>query len=540
MQRAAVDIRPDLAGELNQILRRHLPRPVRVYVFGSRARWTAKEASDLDLAVDAGRKLKPREVAALAEALENSVFPWRVDVVDMNSISASFRNVVERDAVLFVDVTESDADFLPVPLREIVEIFDGPHATPAKTRDGPVFLGISNLAHGRLDLSETEHLSESDFERWTRRVRPQAGDVVFSYETRLGEAAAIPKGLRCCLGRRMGLLRAKPGQVDHRFLLYAYLGPAFQETLRAHTVPGSTVDRIPLIEMPDFLITIPRDVREQRAIAHILGALDDKIELNRRMSETLEAMARALFKSWFVDFDPVRAKAEGRATGLPASISSMFPDAFDIDEAGEIPAGWRIAPLPENIDVNPSRSLRKGEVAPYLDMANMPTRGHVPDEIVQRPFGSGMRFVNGDTLVARITPCLENGKTAFVDFLKDEEVGWGSTEYIVLRPKAPLPLEFAYCLARSEGFREYAIHSMTGSSGRQRVPPEALSHYQIAVPPRAVGEAFGALVGPLLERASKAAAESRTLAALRDTLLPKLVSGEIRVKDAERAGASVV
>ncbi|EQD42050.1 type I restriction-modification system S subunit, partial [mine drainage metagenome] len=104
-------------------------------------------------------------------------------------------------------------------LDELVEVYDGPHATPKKTDSGPIFLGISNLAHGRIDLSDTEHLSEDDFQRWTRRITPQPGDIVFSYETRLGEAAIIPNGLRCCLGRRMGLLRARPGCVDSRFLL---------------------------------------------------------------------------------------------------------------------------------------------------------------------------------------------------------------------------------------------------------------------------------------------------------------------------------
>lgn len=143
-------------------------------------------------------------------------------------------------------------------------------------------------------------------------------------------------------------------------------------------------------------------------------------------------------------------------------------------------------------------------------------------------------FRNGDTLVARITPCLENGKTAYVDFLEDDEVGWGSTEYIVLHPKAPLPPEFAYCLARSDEFRDFAIRSMTGSSGRQRVPADTLSNYFVVVPRTEIAEWFGLTVGPLFSRASNAANESRSLAALRDQLLPKLMSGELRVKDPSR------
>jgi type I restriction enzyme S subunit len=252
------------------------------------------------------------------------------------------------------------------------------------------------------------------------------------------------------------------------------------------------------------------------------------------MSRTLEEIARALFTSWFVDFDPVRAKAEGWDPGLPKPIADLFPDRMVDSELGEIPEGWEVAPLTEIVDVNPTRSLQKGAMAPYLDMANMPTTGHTPDQVVEREFGSGMRFINGDTLVARITPCLENGKTAFVDFLQDDQVGWGSTEYIVLRPKPPLSEEYAYCLARSADFRKFAIQSMTGTSGRQRVPAESLAHFQVAVPPRPIAEAFGRAVKPRFLRSSAAVRESRTLAALRDALLPKLISGELRVKDAER------
>jgi len=268
---------------------------------------------------------------------------------------------------------------------------------------------------------------------------------------------------------------------------------------------------------------------EQRAIARVLGTLDDKIELNRRMNETLEAMARALFKDWFVDFGPVRAKAEGRDHGLPRPLAGLLPARLVHSELGEIPEGWELNSLPVAIEINPTRSLRKGEVAPYLDMANMPTRGHTPGCVVDRPFESGMRFMNGDTLVARITPCLENGKIAFVDFLKDGQIGWGSTEYIVLRPKQPLPAEFAYCLARSVEFREFAVQSMTGSSGRQRVPAGSLDHFRLAGCPEPIANAFGRAVRPMFARAGEAATEARTLAALRDALLPKLLSGEMPV-----------
>lgn len=147
-----------------------------------------------------------------------------------------------------------------------------------------------------------------------------------------------------------------------------------------------------------------------------------------------------------------------------------------------------------------------------------------------RQVGSGMRFMNGDTLVARITPCLENGKTAFVDFLGDGQIAWGSTEYIVLRPKAPLPPVFAYCLARTGEFRNFAIQNMTGTSGRQRVSQTAMDHFQIAVPSESAAVCFGQLVQPLFTCIRAGMEESRQLATMRDYLLPKLLSGDARVE----------
>ena len=147
-----------------------------------------------------------------------------------------------------------------------------------------------------------------------------------------------------------------------------------------------------------------------------------------------------------------------------------------------------------------------------------------------------MRFMNGDTLVARITPCLENGKTDYVDFLEDGQIGWGSTEYIVMRPKPPIPNEFAYFLARSDRFREFAIQNMSGTSGRQRVQAKTLWLFPMANPSRKVAEAFGTLIHAFVVRASVTGGESRALAGLRDSLLPKLVSGEIRLRKVENAG----
>lgn len=349
---------------------------------------------------------------------------------------------------------------------------------------------------------------------------------------------------RCCqvdatvlparVNQHVAIIRPDPEKLNPLFLRYYLISPHMQKQLLSWAGSGGTRNALTKGMIESFEVLAPQNLDEQAAIGRILGTLDDKIELNRRMNETLEAMARAIFKSWFVDFDPVRAKADGRDPGLPKPIADLFPDRFEDPELGEIPAGWELTPLPEVVEVNPPRSLRHGEIAPYLDMANMPTRGHSPDSVIIRPFGSGMRFVNGDTLVARITPCLENGKMAYVDFLEDAQVGWGSTEYLVLRPKHPLPSEFAYCLARNDEFREFAIQSMTGSSGRQRVPAESLSHFMVTSPSKQVAEAFGNIVSPLFMRARAATEEGRTLANLRDALLPKIISGELLLGDSKR------
>jgi type I restriction enzyme S subunit len=336
------------------------------------------------------------------------------------------------------------------------------------------------------------------------------------------------------VNQHVAIIRTDPTVLLPGFLHYYLVSPAMQAEMLSLAGAGATRKALTKGMIERFEVLAPVKVAEQRAIAHILGTFDDKIELNRRMNATLEAMARALFKSWFVDFDPVRAKIEGRDTGLPAEVAALFPDAFEASAMGEAPRGWRVVSLPEAIEVNPTRSLAGIKIAPYLDMASMPTRGHRTDQWIERPVGSGMKFVNGDTLLARITPCLENGKTAYVDFLKDGQVGWGSTEYIVLRPKHPLPPSFGYYLARTEELRTFAIQNMTGSSGRQRVPAECLTQFLLVVPSERVAQRFGKTAQEFMDRIRINSEQSRTLAALRDALLPKLISGAVRVGEAER------
>ena len=534
-----VDLRPDHWAIVRDALRRHVPDR-EVLAFGSRATWTAKDYSDLDLAIMGGEPLSLRAVSALDEALVESGLPFRVDIVDWARIDDGFRSIIRRDGVV-VQAAEGAPTGIGPGQQSSTANGKSLDASSQLSVHAEIVMGQSPPGNKSNNTGEGVPLLNGPTEFGSHHPEPK------QYTTDVRKAACPGDLLFCvrgsttgrmnwadqdyAIGRGIAAIRHKRGQQYQPFVraVIEYSLPSLLKQATGSTFPNVSARQLAGVSWP------PLELPEQRAIAHVLGTLDDKIELNRRMNETLEAMARALFKSWFVDFDPVRAKMEGRDTGLPEYLVDLFPGRLVDSEMGEIPEAWEVTTLEEHIEVNPRRSLRRGQTAPYLPMAKMPTRGHMPDPVAVRPFGSGMRFANGDTLVARITPCLENGKTAYVDFLTDGEIGWGSTEYIVLRPQPPLPGQFAYCLARSSKFREFAIQNMSGTSGRQRVPPTALRGFLMVVPPRPLAARFGEVARSLFERARNAGDESRTLAALRDTLLPKLISGEIRVPDAERA-----
>ncbi len=382
-----------------------------------------------------------------------------------------------------------------VPIKDLcIGIYDGPHATPPKSNSGAVFLGIPNFSNGRLDLSDIRYISEDDLPRWTKRVTPKAHDIVFSYEATLNLYAIIPEGFYGCLGRRMALMRPDESKVDYRFLYYYMFSTEWREEIERHKVNGSTVDRIPLVSFPSFTVNLP-DMATQRYIADILSALDEKIEINNKINANLQQQAFCLF-------DQLLTKASGE--------SVLISDIADL---------------------NPKRALTKNQIAKCIDMAQLSTTGAFPDGWVDKPFKGGMRFANGDTLLARITPCLENGKTAFIDFLNEGEVAFGSTEYIVLSPKEGIPPEFLYCLARYPAFVDYAVKNMNGSSGRQRVSAETIGQYSL---PRLSDEqyqTFGELASPMFRKMKNNWMENMRLAEVRDALLPKLMSGELNLSD---------
>lgn len=423
-----------------------------------------------------------------------------------------------------------------------LEILDGDRGTnyPNLSEFSDVghclFLNAGNVTTDGFKFNDCVFIT-AEKDSLLRKGKLVRNDIVLTTRGTVGNTAYFDDSVpfdNVRINSGMVIFRATGPTLHPRYLYFFVRSALFHEQVEALRT-GSAQPQLPIRDINRIEIPLPPPITQQ-AIAHILGSLDDKIETNRKMNETLEAMARAIFKSWFVDFDPVHAKAAGRKPhGMDSATAALFPDSFVDSPLGKIPKGWHVAPFSEAIEVNPTRSLSKNTVVPYVDMQNMPTAGHRPLGWIDRPFGSGMRFMNGDTLVARITPCLENGKTAFVDFLEEGQVAWGSTEYIVIRPKLPLPLEFGYYLARSDDFRTFVIFNMTGSSGRQRAPANCFNRYDIVVPTKEVAAAFGSIVPPLMREITSNDNQSRALAEICNTLLPKLLSGELRIKDAEGA-----
>ncbi len=364
------------------------------------------------------------------------------------------------------------------------------------------------------------------------RVRP--GDLLFSWsgqpETSID--AFWWRGPEGWLNQHVFRVTPADG-IDPTFFYYLlrYLKPNFVGIARNKQTTG--LGHVTKRDLENIEAAYP-ELREQRAIAHILGTLDDKIELNRRMSETLEAMARALFKSWFVDFDPVRAKMEGRwrrgesLPGLPAHLYDLFPDRLVGSDLGDIPEGWGVGPL-ENVAEHPRRSVQPGQVAPdtpYIALEHMPRRCIALSEwgTADGLESNKFRFRRGEILFGKLRPYFHKVGVAPVD-------GVCSTDIVVVSPRSREWFGFALGHVSSVAFVEYTNAGSTGTK-MPRTSWWDMARYEVVLPPEPVATAFTGLVQPLIERIIAGTHESRTLAALRDTLLSKLISGELRVKDA--------
>ncbi len=250
------------------------------------------------------------------------------------------------------------------------------------------------------------------------------------------------------------------------------------------------------------------DTKSQEKIAGILSSYDGMIENNRRRMVLLEEAVKQLYREWFVRL--------------------RFPGHEHTAVINGVPTRWERVATPEAVYINPPTRLSDEDEHWFIEMSDLPIDSMVVQQAVKREGRSGSKFCNGDTLFARITPCLENGKTGFVNFMREDEAGRGSTEFIVLRSKTLSP-EYVYCLARTYDFREHAIKSMIGASGRQRVQESCFKKFQVFVPPHALLAAYTETVRPMFQQIKALHSQIQKLRAARDLLLPRLMSGAIPV-----------
>jgi type I restriction enzyme S subunit len=412
-----------------------------------------------------------------------------------------------------------------------IELIDCDHRTPPAAETGYPYVAIPQLRGGRLDISNARRITPENFLAWTRKAKPVAHDVVLSRRCNPGETAYVPSGLDFALGQNLVLLRADGTAVYPPFLRWLVRSPEWWQEIGKFLNVGAVFDSLKCADIPSFTLRIP-PLSEQRAIAHILGSLDDKIELNRRMSETLEAMARALFKSWFVDFDPVRAKAEGRDPGLPKPLADLFPHSFEDSELGEIPKGWGVGTVADVATLNPeswSKETRPPDIN-YVDLSNTKW-GRIETVTAYAASDAPSRAQRvlrpGDTIVGTVRP--GNGSYAFIatDGLT------GSTGFAVLRPRTSQYESFVY-LASTAADNIDVLQHLADGGAYPAVRPDIVGDTSIVRPDDKVLGRFSLAVRPLLARMADNVQESRALAALREALLPKLISGELRVENMHR------
>lgn len=383
----------------------------------------------------------------------------------------------------------------------ILDIAAGPFGSNLKVscfvpKGFPIIDG-ANLKGYKVTDNITKFVSEEKARSLSRSIAKR-NDVVVTISGTLGQIAYIPENSEYpeyLCSQRQFRVTFDTEKVYVPYLVYyfhTYEGQG--KILSFANQTGVPALSQPLKNFKKIKVQLP-SVEIQKRVMGIVERLDDKIEFNNKIDLNLQQQA-------FCIFNQLLAEANGKQI-----------------------------PLTDISCINPKRPLAKKQSAKYIDMAQLSTTGALPAGWVDRPFNGGMRFKNGDTLLARITPCLENGKTAFINFLDEGEVAFGSTEYIVLSPKEGIPPEFLYCLARYPAFVDYAVKNMNGSSGRQRVSAETIGQYSLPQISDERYKMFGEVVSPMFRKMKYNWFENMQLAELRDVLLPKLMNQEIIVPD---------
>ena len=398
----------------------------------------------------------------------------------------------------------------------LCELIDHRGRTPKKlggdfSESGVVVLSAKNVKSGEIILnSDVRYVSREMWDRWMP-VKLKVGDILLTSEAPLGEAVYLSEKAEYCLGQRLFALRGDPRKINARYLYYALISPSVQARLLARST-GTTAQGIRQSELVKVLVEVlPK--KDQDQIARILGTLDDKIELNRRMNATLEAMAQAIFKSWFVDFDPVRAKMEGREpVGMDAETAALFPDAFEGVDGQEVPEGWNVSTIGSVLELAYGKALKESDRHP----------GQIP------VYGSNGQVGWHDEPLVKGPGIIigRKGNPGTVAWSQTDFFPIDTTFYVVPKVRSMSLLYLYY---------ELMFQNLPSQGSDSAVPGlnrNIAYMNSITIPSNEIIKRFDATIMPLFKLVHLNTMQSRTLAALRDTLLPKLISGEIRVPDA--------
>lgn len=423
-----------------------------------------------------------------------------------------------------------------VTLDEVVDdIVDRRGVTPLKLGSdfkpsGHRVISAKSIKNRRVDLTadDERYIDSPTFAKWMKKPL-KAGDVILTSEAPLGEPAYVESDVDWVLGQRLFGLRTNPERILGRYLYYALQTEPLRDDILSRAT-GSVAQGIRQSELRKARLILP-PLKEQEVVSNILGTLDDKIELNRRMASTLEEVARAIFKSWFIDFDPVRAKSEGRPNNLPPEIDALFPDSFEDSGLGIIPDGWRIGSVSELADIGggstpstKSPEFWDGEHA-WATPKDLSKLSHpVLLQTERRITDAGLRSISsglypaGTVLMSSRAP---------IGYLAISELPVAVNQgFIALRPK--MENGSIFLLKWLETHMD-EIHGRSNGSTFMEISKSAFRAIDTVLPPSALIEAFGRLVLPLYERLVGVVTESETLGCVRDTLLPKLISGEIEL-----------
>lgn len=525
-----IDISPVHRKIVCDILRKYLAASAKVWVFGSRADWTTKNSSDLDLALECESKLDYKITRALEDAFEDSDLPYTVDIVNLNTVNPKFKQIINKNKILLLSTKDKSQNqknsWKQSPISNVALIIIGgtPSRNTKKYWNGKIpwvtAKDISSTS-GRYLKNVQEYITKDGLNSSTTKIMPR-GTIIITARGTVGALVQLNEDM--AFNQTCYAIIPKNNTIDQDFLYYALKGTVNH----AHTLAYGTIfDTITRSTFEDWYIPLPL-LSDQRIIAHILGTLDNKIELNRCMDQTLEEISRALFKSWFVDFEPVRAKMDGRwkrrksLPGLPAHLYDLFPDKLVNSKLGYIPQGWKVNVLDDCFDISMGQS-------PPSDTYNDKNEG-LPFFQGSADFGTrypnNKKYCTAPTRVAHADDTLVSVRAPVGTINMAWEKCCIGRGVATLRHKTG-SRSFTYYFVQSIQ-HELKQYEQTGTVFGA-ITKKQLESLPIIEPPVNLIQCFETYVSTLDCRIRQNTLQSRSLTFQRDTLLPKLISGELRI-----------